>query len=57
MKTENVTTPIEGSEDTAPEQSLRPGRLREFTGQKQKIANLKTYIWARQRSEALDTSC
>jgi Holliday junction DNA helicase RuvB len=55
MKTENVTTPIEGSEDTAPEQSLRPGRLREFTGQKQKIANLKTYIkGARQRGEALD---
>jgi len=55
MKTENVTTPIEGSEDTAPEQSLRPGRLREFTGQKQKVANLKTYIrGARQRGEALD---
>ena len=55
MKPENVTTPIEGSEDTAPEQSLRPARLREFTGQKQKIANLKTYIkGARQRGEALD---
>ncbi len=55
MKPENVTTPIEGSEDTGPERSLRPGRLREFTGQKQKIANLKTYIkGARQRGEALD---
>ena len=55
MKPENVTTPIEGSEDTAPEQSLRPARLREFTGQKQKVANLKTYIkGARQRGEALD---
>ncbi|HEX7502436.1 MAG TPA: Holliday junction branch migration DNA helicase RuvB [Acidobacteriota bacterium] len=55
MKPENVSTPIEGSEDTAPEQSLRPARLREFTGQKQKIANLKTYIkGARQRGEALD---
>jgi Holliday junction DNA helicase RuvB len=55
MKPENVTTPIEGSEDTAPERSLRPARLREFTGQKQKIANLKTYIkGARQRGEALD---
>jgi len=52
---ENVTNPVERSEDTAPEQSLRPGRLREFTGQKQKIANLKTYIkGARQRGEALD---
>ncbi len=55
MKPENVSTPIEGSEDTAPEQTLRPARLREFTGQKQKIANLKTYIkGARQRGEALD---
>ena len=55
MKPENVTTPIEGSEDTAPEQSLRPARLREFTGQKQKVANLRTYIkGARQRGEALD---
>ncbi len=55
MKAENVTTPVEKSEDTAPEQSLRPGRLREFTGQKQKVANLKTYIkGARQRGEALD---
>jgi len=55
MKPENVSTPIEGSEDTAPEQRLRPARLREFTGQKQKIANLKTYIkGARQRGEALD---
>jgi Holliday junction DNA helicase RuvB len=52
---ENVTNPVERSEDTAPEQSLRPGRLRDFTGQKQKIANLKTYIkGARQRGEALD---
>jgi len=52
---ENVTNPVERSEDTAPEQSLRPARLREFTGQKQKIANLKTYIkGARQRGEALD---
>ncbi len=55
MNPENVTNPVERSEDTAPEQSLRPGRLREFTGQKQKIANLKTYIkGARQRGEALD---
>jgi len=55
MKTENVTNPVERSEDTAPEQTLRPARLREFTGQKQKVANLKTYIrGARQRNEALD---
>ncbi len=55
MKAENVTNPVERSEDTAPEQSLRPARLREFTGQKQKVANLKTYIkGARQRGEALD---
>jgi Holliday junction DNA helicase RuvB len=55
MKVENVSTPVERSDDTAPEQRLRPGRLREFTGQKQKIANLKTYIkGARQRGEALD---
>jgi len=55
MKTENVTNPVERSEDTAPEQTLRPARLREFTGQKQKVANLKTYIkGARQRGEALD---
>jgi Holliday junction DNA helicase RuvB len=52
---ENVTNPVERSDDSAPEQSLRPARLREFTGQKQKIANLKTYIkGARQRGEALD---
>jgi Holliday junction DNA helicase RuvB len=55
MKTENVTTPVERSEDTAPEQNLRPGRLREFTGQKRKVANLRTYIkGARQRGEPLD---
>ncbi len=55
MKAENVTNPVERSEDTAPEQKLRPARLREFTGQKQKVANLKTYIkGARQRGEALD---
>ncbi len=55
MKTENVTNPVERSEDTAPEQTLRPSRLREFTGQKQKVANLKTYIkGARQRNEPLD---
>ncbi|HUU06029.1 MAG TPA: Holliday junction branch migration DNA helicase RuvB [Patescibacteria group bacterium] len=55
MKAENVTTPVEKSEDTAPEQTLRPCLLREFVGQKQKIANLKTYIkGARQRGEALD---
>jgi len=55
MKAENVTTPVERSDDTAPEQTLRPARLREFTGQKQKVANLKTYIkGARQRGEALD---
>jgi len=55
MKAENVTTPVERSEDTAPEQRLRPARLRDFTGQKQKVANLRTYIrGARQRDEALD---
>jgi len=55
MKMENVTNPVERSEDTAPEQTLRPSRLREFTGQKQKVANLKTYIkGARQRNEPLD---
>jgi Holliday junction DNA helicase RuvB len=55
MTAENVTTPVERSEDTAPERTLRPARLREFTGQKQKVANLKTYIkGARQRGEALD---
>ncbi len=55
MNPENVTNPVERSDDTAPEQGLRPARLREFTGQKQKVANLKTYIkGARQRGEALD---
>jgi Holliday junction DNA helicase RuvB len=55
MKLENLSTPVERSDDTAPEQRLRPGRLREFTGQKQKVANLRTYIkGARQRGEALD---
>ncbi|MBN2345596.1 MAG: Holliday junction branch migration DNA helicase RuvB [Candidatus Aminicenantes bacterium] len=55
MRAENVTTPVERSEDTAPEQRLRPSRLREFSGQKRKVANLKTYIkGARQRGEALD---
>jgi len=55
MKAENLTTPVERSDDTAPEQRLRPARLRDFTGQKQKVANLKTYIkGARQRGEALD---
>jgi Holliday junction DNA helicase RuvB len=55
MKAENLSNPVERSDDTAPEQRLRPVRLREFTGQKQKIANLKTYIkGARQRGEALD---
>jgi len=55
VKAESVTTPVERSEDTAPEQRLRPGRLREFTGQRQKVANLRTYIkGARQRNEALD---
>ena len=55
MKAESVTTPVERSDDTAPEQRLRPGRLREFTGQRQKVANLRTYIkGARQRREALD---
>jgi Holliday junction DNA helicase RuvB len=55
MKLENLSTPVERSDDTAPEQRLRPGRLREFTGQKQKVTNLRTYIkGARQRGEALD---
>jgi Holliday junction DNA helicase RuvB len=55
MKAENLSNPVERSDDTAPEQRLRPVRLREFTGQKQKLANLKTYIkGARQRGEALD---
>jgi len=55
MSSEHITNPVEKSDDTGVEQNLRPGRLREFTGQKQKIANLKTYIkGARQRGEALD---
>jgi Holliday junction DNA helicase RuvB len=55
MKAENITTPVEKSEDSGLDQSLRPSLLRELTGQKQKIANLKTYIkGARQRGEALD---
>jgi Holliday junction DNA helicase RuvB len=55
MKAENLTTPVEKSEDSGLDQSLRPSLLRDFTGQKQKIANLKTYIkGARQRGEALD---
>jgi Holliday junction DNA helicase RuvB len=55
MSAEHVTDPVEKSDDVGPEQSLRPARLREFTGQEQKIANLKTYIkGARQRGEALD---
>jgi holliday junction DNA helicase RuvB len=46
---------VKKSEDSGLDQSLRPSLLREFTGQKQKIANLKTYIkGARQRGEALD---
>ena len=55
MNQENITSPVEKSEDFGLDQSLRPSLLREFTGQKQKIANLKTYIkGARQRGEALD---
>ncbi|MBN2399772.1 MAG: Holliday junction branch migration DNA helicase RuvB [Candidatus Aminicenantes bacterium] len=55
MNPENITNPLEKSDDIGIEQNLRPARLREFTGQKQKIANLKTYIQgARQRGEALD---
>jgi len=55
MNPEHITNPVEKSDDTGVEQNLRPARLREFTGQKQKIANLKTYIkGARQRGEALD---
>ena len=50
-----VTTPVQNSEERVFEQSLRPSRLREFIGQKQKVSNLKTYITgARQRSEPLD---
>jgi Holliday junction DNA helicase RuvB len=55
MIAENITTPVEKSEDSGLDQSLRPSLLREFVGQKQKIANLKTYFkGARQRGEALD---
>ena len=55
MKAENVTTPVERSEDSGLDQSLRPSLLKEFVGQKQKLANVKTYIkGARQRGEALD---
>jgi len=55
MSRENITNPVEKKDDIGLEQSLRPARLLEFTGQKQKIANLKTYIQgARQRGEALD---
>jgi Holliday junction DNA helicase RuvB len=55
MNPENITNPVEKSEDLGLDQSLRPARLGEFTGQEQKVANLKTYIkGARQRGEALD---
>jgi Holliday junction DNA helicase RuvB len=55
MNPENITNPVEKSEDFGLDQSLRPSLLREFVGQEQKIANLKTYIkGARQRGEALD---
>jgi holliday junction DNA helicase RuvB len=55
MNPENITNPVEKSEDFGLDQSLRPSMLQEFTGQEQKIANLKTYIkGARQRGEALD---
>ncbi len=55
MNAENITNPVEKSDEVGLEQSLRPSRLLEFTGQEQKVANLKTYIkGARQRGEALD---
>jgi Holliday junction DNA helicase RuvB len=55
MNPENITNPVEKSEDSGLDRSLRPSVLREFTGQEQKIANLKTYIkGAHQRGEALD---
>ena len=55
MNPENITNPIEKSDEIGLEQNLRPALLREFVGQEQKIANLRTYIkGARQRGEALD---
>jgi len=55
MNPENITNPVEKSDEIGLEQNLRPALLREFVGQEQKITNLKTYIkGARQRGEALD---
>jgi Holliday junction DNA helicase RuvB len=55
MNPEHITDPVEKSDDIGLDRNLRPSLLREFTGQEQKVANLKTYIkGARQRGEALD---
>jgi Holliday junction DNA helicase RuvB len=55
MNPENITNPVEKSDEIGIEQNLRPATLKDFSGQEQKIANLKTYIkGAQQRGEALD---
>jgi len=55
MNPENITNPVEKSDEIGIEQNLRPALLKDFTGQEQKVANLKTYIkGAHQRGEALD---
>jgi holliday junction DNA helicase RuvB len=55
MNPEHISNPVEKKDDIGLDRNLRPSRLGEFTGQEQKIANLKTYIkGARQRGEALD---
>jgi holliday junction DNA helicase RuvB len=52
---DHLTDPLESPEEQGFERKLRPGRISDFIGQEQNIANLRTYIrGARKRGEALD---
>jgi len=55
MNKKNISNPQPLSEELNLEKDLRPSRIEEFIGQKQKISNLLTYIQgARSRKEQLD---
>ena len=51
----SISSPDKLDEDKSNENSLRPSRFSEFTGQQDIIKNLKVYIEAaKQRQDALD---
>ncbi len=51
----HVSNPGSNGDERQLEQSLRPGQIRDFVGQRRKVANLRTYIkGAKQRGEPLD---